>query len=205
MGTPQRVWLFILLGLSLLLLGPPRARAVVIGPGSCVTGTDVCTGNTGDIGTKSCNGDHACFDNTGRIHNHACTGSFACDGNTGAVDNNSCKGVEACVVNIASVGIHSCIGVAACFENVGASVGNGSCQGKDACTFNSGAVGASSCKGVVACDGNSAPVGNNSILFGTKFDGVLRRISVNLTTGDFHISRKNGDFCVDNEAKSALC
>src|SRR5713226_3427828 len=90
MGSSPRVWLLALLGLSLLLVGPPRARAVVVGNGSCVTGTDVCLDNTGVIGTQSCNGDDACKFNSGRIHNHDCTGDFACAFNSGAVLNDSC-------------------------------------------------------------------------------------------------------------------
>ena len=34
---------------------------------------------------------------------------------------------------------------------------------------------------------------------------VLRPISANLTKRRFHISRKNGKFWINNEAKSTLC
>src|SRR5713101_4696836 len=109
MGTAHRVWLSALFGLGLLLVGPSRARAVV-GLGSCVTGVDVCVGNSGDVGTKSCSGDFACFDNSGRIHNLACLGFQACAAHSGAVNNNSCIGVDACVDSSGAVGTHSCTG-----------------------------------------------------------------------------------------------
>src|SRR6266849_548568 len=104
MGTSHRVWLLALFGLGLLLGGPPRARAVVVGNGSCVTGVDVCSDNTGVIGTKLCNGDGACEFNSGRIHNHDCTGFDAGAFNSGAVLNDSCDGYSGCFGNEAAVG-----------------------------------------------------------------------------------------------------
>src|SRR6266849_1803890 len=83
MGTPHRVWLCILLGLSLLLGGPPCARATVVGAGSCVTGVDACANNTGNIGTNACSGLEACELNRASVGNNACTGEEACSGNSG--------------------------------------------------------------------------------------------------------------------------
>src|SRR5712692_10691585 len=122
MGTSPRVWLFTLLALSLLLLEPPRARASV-GSGSCFSGIDPCDGNTGDIGTDSCNGDQACEDNSGKIDNHSCNaGVFeadACEGNSGPIGTSSCDGDFACFGNSGKIGNNACNAESACFFNTG--------------------------------------------------------------------------------------
>src|SRR5713101_3324042 len=110
MGSSHRVWLLALFGLGLLLVGPPRARAVVVGNGSCGLDPDACDGNSGIIGTQSCNGDSACESNSGRIHNLACNGESACESNSGAVLNDSCTGDFACEDNSGAVGTGSCKG-----------------------------------------------------------------------------------------------
>src|SRR5712692_1753036 len=60
--TTHQVWVGTLLALSLLGLGQSWTQAGV-GNGSCVSGTQPCDGNTGDIGNTSCNGDFAYFNN----------------------------------------------------------------------------------------------------------------------------------------------
>ncbi len=98
MRTTPHVWLLSTLLVLSLLLGQWRAHAEV-GNGSCVSGTQPCDGNTGDIGNTSCNGDFACFANSGKIRNNACTGDSACFANSGPVDKHSCNGVGACEDN----------------------------------------------------------------------------------------------------------
>jgi len=68
MRIAPRVGLVALLGLSLLLMGSPQARAQSVGQGACETGTDACTGNTGNLGPNSCNEDFACEGTRSVLH-----------------------------------------------------------------------------------------------------------------------------------------
>jgi len=140
-------WLLLVFAfvIGAIVATPGTASAVA----SCTVGIDPCAGNTGNIGTDSCNGNQACNGNAGNIGDGSCIGDEACRDNSGTIRDSSCSGDEACQDNVGTIGDSSCIGTDACEAN-DSNIGDNSCIGQEACD-DSGDVGDGSCIGEDAC------------------------------------------------------
>jgi len=119
-------WLLLVFAfvIGAIVATPGTASAVA----SCTVGIDPCAGNTGNIGTDSCNGNQACNGNAGNIGDGSCIGDEACRDNSGTIRDSSCIGDEACQDNVGTIGDSSCIGTDACDPQTGPTVDKDDCK-----------------------------------------------------------------------------